>query len=120
MKWQEVPSLPKGAMVAVIEGPMDQAVPFTARFKVPANYKIPPHWHPAIERVTVLSGTFHMGLGDKFDKAKTTALGPGGMMIIQPKTNHFVSTETESVVQLHGTGPWGITYVNPEDDPRKK
>ena len=120
LKWQEVPSLPKGAMVAVIEGPMDQAVPFTARFKVPANYKIPPHWHPAIERVTVLSGTFHMGLGDKFDKAKTTALGIGGMMIIQPKTNHFVSTETESVVQLHGTGPWGITYVNPEDDPRKK
>ena len=61
-----------------------------------------------------------MALGDKFDKEKTTALGTGGMMIIQPKTNHFVWTETESVVQLHGTGPWGITYVNPEDDPRKK
>jgi anti-sigma factor ChrR (cupin superfamily) len=120
LKWQEVPSLPKGAMIAVIEGPMDQAVPFTARLKVPANYKIPPHWHPAIERVTVLSGTLHMALGDKFDKAKTTALDIGGMMIIQPKTNHFVWTETESVVQLHGTGPWGITYVNPEDDPRKK
>jgi hypothetical protein len=119
LKWQEVPSLPKGAMIAVIEGPMDQAVPFTARLKVPANYKIPPHWHPAVERVTVLSGTFHMALGDKFDKAKTTALSPGGMMIIQPKTNHFVWTEAESVVQLHGTGPWGITYVNPEDDPRK-
>ena len=54
LKWQEVPSLPKGAMIAVIEGPMDQAVPFTARLKVPANYKIPPHWHPAVERVTVL------------------------------------------------------------------
>jgi quercetin dioxygenase-like cupin family protein len=120
LKWQEVPSLPKGAMMAVIEGPMDQAVPFTARLKVPANYKIPPHWHPAVERVTVLSGTFKMALGDKFDKEKATALSPGGMMIIQPKTNHFVWAETESVVQLHGTGPWGITYINPEDDPRKK
>lgn len=120
LNWQAVPSLPSGAMIAVIEGPMDQAVPFTARLKVPANYKIPPHWHPAIERVTVLSGSFNMGLGNKFDKAKTTALGPGSMMIIQPKTNHFVWTETEAVVQLHGTGPWGITYVNPEDDPRKK
>jgi quercetin dioxygenase-like cupin family protein len=120
LKWGDVPSLPKGAMAAEIEGPMDKAVPFTVRIKVPANYKIPPHSHPAVERVTVLSGTLNMGLGDKFDETKKTALSPGSVMLMQPNTNHFAWTETETVIQLHGTGPWGINYVNPADDPRKK
>lgn len=120
LEWVEAPGLPKGATVAVIEGPLDQAVPFTWRGKLPANYTIPPHWHPAVERVTVLSGALHMGFGDKFDKSKTMALGPGSMSIMQPKTTHFVWTDTEAVIQVHGTGPWGITYVNPDDDPRKK
>lgn len=120
LKWQDVPSLPKGAKIAVIEGPMNEAVPFTFRLKLPANYKVPAHWHPAVERVTVLSGTFNMGLGDKFDQKKTMPVGPGGMMIMQPKTNHFGWTKAETIVQLNGMGPWGITYVNPDDDPRKK
>jgi len=120
LKWEQAPSLPKGAAVAVIEGPLNQAVPFTFRLKVPADYKVPPHWHPAVERVTVLSGTFNMGLGDKFDKTKTVALGPGSMTIMQPKTRNFVWTDTETVIQLHGTGPWDIIYVKPDDDPRKK
>lgn len=84
-----MPSVPKGAKAAVIEGPMNEAVPFTARLKFSANYRLPPHFHPAVERVTVLAGTFHMGLGEKFDQRKTHALGPGAMMIIQPKTPHF-------------------------------
>src|ERR671918_599030 len=92
LKWNDVPSLPKGAKGAVIEGPMNEAVPFTLRLKFPANYTIPPHWHPAVERVTVLSGMFHMGIGEKFDKGKTHALKPGGMMIMQPKTLHFART----------------------------
>ena len=121
LKWDDVPSLPKGAKGAVIEGPMNEAVPFTVRLKFPANYTIPPHWHPAVERVTVLTGEFNMGLGEKFDKGKAHALKPGGMMIMQPKTPHFGFTgKSETVVQLHGTGPWGVTYVNPADDPRKK
>jgi hypothetical protein len=120
LKWQDVPSLPKGAKAALIEGPMNEAVPFTARLKMPANYKIPPHWHPAIERVTVLSGNLNMGLGDKFEQKKMMALGPGAMMILQPKTNHYVWAKSETVIQLHGTGPWDITYLNPDDDPRKK
>jgi hypothetical protein len=40
--------------------------------------------------------------------------------IMQPKTNHFGWTKDETVVQVHGVGPWGVTYVNPADDPRKK
>lgn len=120
LTWTDVPSLPPGAKMAVIEGPMNEAVPFTVRIKVPANYKIPPHWHPVIERVTVISGTFYMGLGDKLDPAKSTSLEAGSMMILQPKTHHFAWTKEETTIQLHGTGPWGINYVNPADDPRKK
>ena len=120
LKWSDVPSLPAGAKIAVIEGPMTEAVPFTIRLKFPADYRIPGHWHPAIERVTVLFGTFHMGVGDKLDTGKSVPLNPGDMMILQPKTHHFAWTQEEVVVQLNGTGPWGITYINPADDPRKK
>jgi hypothetical protein len=120
LKWAEVPSLPPGAKIAVIEGPLTEAVPFTLRLKLPADYKIPAHWHPAIEHVTVISGTFHMGAGDKLDMAKTKPLSAGSVAIMQPKTNHFGWTKDETIIQVHGVGPWGVTYVNPEDDPRKK
>jgi anti-sigma factor ChrR (cupin superfamily) len=120
LKWAEIPSLPPGAKIAVIQGPMSEAVPFTVRLKFPANYQIPAHWHPAVERVTVVSGTFNMGVGDKLDTQKSMSLSPGSMMILQPKINHFAWTKEEVVVQLNGTGPWGVTYVNPADDPRKK
>ncbi len=120
LKWADVPSLPPGAKIAVIEGPMNEAVPFTIRLRFPPNYRIPAHWHPAVERVTVLSGAFYMGIGDKLDMQNSTAVTPGGMMIMQPKTNHFAWTGEETVVQLNGNGPWGITYVNPKDDPRSQ
>jgi hypothetical protein len=120
LQWVDVPSLPAGAKIAIIEGPINEAVPFTFRVKLPANFKIPPHWHPATERITVLSGTFHLGSGDAFDQAKLKALPAGSISIMEPKMTHFVWTSEETVVQLSGTGPWGITYVNPADDPRKK
>lgn len=120
MKWTDVPSLPPGAKLALLEGPLSEAVPFTFRLKFPANYQIPAHWHPAIEHVTVISGTFNMGTGDKLDNSKTMALSAGGVAIMQPKTNHFAWTKDETIVQVHGVGPWGINYVNPADDPRKK
>lgn len=120
LDWAPVPSLPAGAQLAVIEGPMNEAVPFTVRLKFPANYRIPPHWHPAVERVTVLSGTFHMGAGEKFDSASTRALGAGAIAIMPAKSPHYAWTAGETIVQLHGTGPWGITYLNPADDPRSK
>ena len=119
LKWADVPSLPPGAKITVIEGPMNEAVPFTIRLKFPKDYTIPAHSHPAIERVTVLSGTFHMGTGDKLDKTKTHALSAGAIGIMQPGTNHYAWTAEETIVQLNGNGPWGITYVDPKDDPRK-
>lgn len=120
LKWVDVGSLPPGAKLAVIEGPMNEAVTITARLKLPANYQIPAHWHPGVERVTVLSGTFYYGMGDKLDAQKATALVAGSVIVMPPHMNHFAWTKEETVVQLNTTGPWGITYVNASDDPRKK
>jgi Domain of unknown function (DUF4437) len=120
LQWVDIPSLPGGAKLAVIEGPITEAVPFTFRVKFPSNFQVPPHWHPATERVTILSGTLHLGTGDTFDRAKTKALPAGSISIMEPKMHHFAWTSEETVVQLSGMGPWGITYVNPADDPRKK
>lgn len=120
LNWVDLPSLPAGAKMAVIEGPMNQAVPFTVRIKLPANYQIPAHMHPTAERVTVLSGVFYMGLGDKLDQTKAMPVRAGDLMIMVANTPHFGLTKEETLIQLHGTGPWGITYVNPADDPRKK
>jgi len=68
----------------------------------------------------VLSGEFWMGPGEKFDEAKSHALGIGDVMVMQPKVPHFAWTKAPTEIQLHGTGPWGITYLNPDDDPRKQ
>lgn len=119
LKWADVPSLPPGAKISVIEGPMSEATPFTVRIKLPANYRLPAHWHPGIEHVTVISGTFNMGTGDKLDTSKTQPLPAGSVAIMQPRTTHFAWTSDETIVQIHGLGPWAINYVNPTDDPRK-
>jgi quercetin dioxygenase-like cupin family protein len=118
LKWADVSSLPPGAKIATIEGPMNEAKPFTIRLKFPANYQIPPHAHPAIERVTVLSGIFNMGTGDRVDRKQSKALSAGSVAIMQPGTTHFAWTSEETIVQLNGTGPWGIKYAKAKDDPR--
>jgi quercetin dioxygenase-like cupin family protein len=120
LTWSDAPAVSAGAKIAVIEGPLNQAVPFTFRLKLPANSKIAPHTHPAYERVTVLSGTFYFSPGDAYDPAKTRALGPGGVAIMPPGTPMFGYVNEETVIQLHGVGPWGLTYLNAADDPRKK
>jgi quercetin dioxygenase-like cupin family protein len=120
LKWADVPSLPPGAKIAVIEGPMNEAKPFTMRLRLPADYQVPAHFHSGIEHVTVISGTFNMGTGDKLDTKATRALGVGSIVIMQPGTRHFAWTKEETVVQVHGVGPWTVTYVNAADDPRKK
>jgi quercetin dioxygenase-like cupin family protein len=103
LKWTDSAALP-GAKIAVIEGPLNKAVPFTIRLKHPAGYKIPPHWHPAIEHLTVISGTLNLGFGDKLDTSETTALTAGSVAIMQPKTVHFTWTEEETITQVHGVG----------------
>jgi len=120
LAWTDAPAVAPGAKIAVIEGPLNKAVPFTFRLRLPAGARIAPHVHPAFERVTVLSGTFHFAHGDKFDAARTQALGQGSVAVMPPGAPMFGYTQEETVIQLHGIGPWGITYPNPADDPRKK
>jgi len=121
LKWVDgPPSLPPGAKAAGMEGNAKEPGLFTMRLKFPANYKVSPHWHPADEHLTVISGTFYMGMGDKLDEAATKELPTGSFVVMPSKQPHFAMTKGETVVQLHGMGPWGITYVNPADDPRSK
>lgn len=121
VKWAAgPPSLPSGAKMALVVGDLTKPESFTFRLKVPDGYQIPPHWHPADEHVTVLKGTVMMGTGGTLDKKKAVEL-PAGSFFVAPKgERHFVWTKGETIVQVHGIGPWGITYVNPADDPRPK
>jgi quercetin dioxygenase-like cupin family protein len=111
-------SLPPGAQFAVIEGDPTQAGPFTMRLSFPAGYRIPAHSHPAIEHITVLSGVFGIGTGDALDTSKGRAMAAGSFVVMPVGHNHFAWTDEATEVQLHGIGPWGITYVDPADDPR--
>lgn len=120
VQWQDSPALPAGAKVAVIEGDPAKEGYFAMRARLPDGYRIPAHWHPGYERVTVLSGTFHLGTGEKFDKAAARALPAGSYTSMEPGMRHFAWAEGETVLQINTLGPWGITYVNPADDPRTK
>ena len=120
IKWEDAKSLPPGAKLAVLEGDPTKEGFIAFRIKLPANYKIPPHYHPSPERVTVLSGTLHLGMGDKVDEKSATALTAGSYSSMPPQMHHFGWTEGETVLQLATIGPWEITYLNPSDDPRKK
>ena len=112
------PSLPPGAKIAVLEGDPAKPGPFVFRVKVPDCYRIPPHTHPKPERVTVISGEFHLGMGEMFDTKKGKSLPRGTYGTWPAGMKHYVWVEGETVVQFHGDGPWEIKYLNPADDPR--
>lgn len=121
IKWVDGPaSLPSGAKMAILEGNLAEAGPFTLRFLVPDGYVIPPHSHPAVEHVTVISGTLNLGMGEKFDKSAGRALTAGSFAFMPAGMRHFAWATGETVLQIHGIGPWRINYVNPADDPRHK
>jgi hypothetical protein len=119
VNWKAGPaSLPAGAKMAVLEGDPSKEGPFTMRLSLPDGYAIQPHYHSNVEHVTVISGIFNIGMGEKFDKMgtrempeRTFGFWPAGM-------RHFAWVKGDTVLQLHGTGPWTITYVNASDDPR--
>ncbi len=119
--WVDGPaSLPPGVKSAVIEGDPKAAGLFTMRLSLPAKYRIMPHSHPAFEHVTVIKGCFYMGVGEKFNEAIARKIPKGGFAVMNTGTRHFAFTKKKSIIQLHGMGPWGITYVNAADDPRNK
>jgi Domain of unknown function (DUF4437) len=120
LKWTATPPvLPKGAQIAVLYGDPDKSEPFAFRLKFPADYKVAAHIHPNDYDVTVLSGAMFLGMGDKLDTARGEGLKTGGYLHLPKHTHHYEWTNQETVIQLSGMGPVGMTYLNPADDPRK-
>jgi quercetin dioxygenase-like cupin family protein len=121
LKWGAgPPSLPPGARLAVLQGNPAKAGPFTIRAKLPAGYKIPAHWHPTDENVTVVSGTFFMGMGDKLNPAQGKSMPAGSFISLPAKCHHFAWTTKPAIIQVHAMGPFEVTYINPADDPRNR
>jgi len=121
LKWADAAAVGPGVKIAVIEGDLKAAEPFIFRLKVPVNFKIGVHTHPVIERVTVISGTYYFATGDRFDAAKAKEYKPGDAFIVPVGMPMYAYTKKqEAVVQLHGTGPWAINFLNAADHPGKK
>src|SRR5262249_15376435 len=121
IKWAPAPDvLPPGAKAAVLFGDPDKEGLFVLRLRFPAGYRVAPHTHPVYEVVTVISGTFYKGMGETADPRKAQALPAGSFFALPPDTAHYVFMEEETVIQISTNGPWGLTYINPKDDPRQK
>ena len=114
------PVFEKGMSFSVISGDPSQSGIYVVRLKMQPGYRIAPHWHPTDEHVTVLSGTFQIGMGDTFDRAALKDLTPGGYVLLPADMHHFAAAKTLTEVQVHGMGPFALTYVNPADDPSKR
>jgi quercetin dioxygenase-like cupin family protein len=112
--------LPSGAKLAVIDGDPTKPGAYTMRLSMPDGYTLPPHFHPADEHVTVVEGEFLVGMGEKLDPAKFTALPAGSYGMLPTGMRHFARAKGSTIIQLHGVGPWSLTYVNRADDPRHK
>ena len=119
LRWNDGPaSLPPGARYTVLEGDPAKEGPILLRIKLPDGFRIAPHTHPKDERVTVLSGTLFLGTGEAFDEKAAGELPAGSYGKTAAGTPHFGWVKGETVLQLHGTGPWGVEYLNRADDPR--
>ena len=114
------PSLPPGAQAAVLLGSPAKEGPFVLRLKFPAGFIVPPHRHSKDEFVTVISGTFSIASGEKVDRALLQPLRAASFVHLPAGMPHYALTEVESIVQINGVGPFDVTYIDPDDDPRKK
>ena len=114
------PFVARGAQLVVLEGDPGAANgDFTVRLKMPDGYRIAPHWHPQRENVTVISGTFKVGMGDDFDREKMAVFPAGSFAYLDPDMHHYAMASGEVIVQVHGKSPLQFNYVHPEDDPSK-
>ena len=115
VKWRP---LRPGAEIAVVSGNPDAAgEPFVMRMRYTGTVRVPPHWHPTDEHITVLSGTFMLGMGERVNESSATALAAGAYAFAPAKMPHFAWSKGDTVVQVHGIGPFAINYVNPADNP---
>lgn len=119
LQWGDAPAaLPPGAKMAVLDGDPTKAGSFTVRMKAPAGYRVPPHTHPTAERVTVISGSFKIGMGDKLDDASAQEMAPGSFVVLPAGMKHSALAAAETIIQINSEGPFQINYLNPSDDPR--
>ena len=97
LKWGPAPdALPKGAQIAVLSGDPTKDGLYVVRLRLPAGYKVPAHNHPTAEMVTVLTGKFHLGMGDKLDEKEAMLLTAGGFAEAPAKMNHYVDHRSNS------------------------
>jgi len=122
IKWAPAPPLVEpGEQIAVLEGdPTASTGDYTIRLKMPDGYRINPHWHPLRENVTVISGTFKVGMRDTFDASKMAAFPAGSFAYLDPDMHHYAMAVGEVVVQVHGQSPVKFNYINPTDDPARR
>ena len=119
IKWEAgPPSLPPGAKRAILEGDSAKKGPFVMRLQMPDGYHIPPHTHPATERVTVISGELQVAMGEKLERSTAHKLTAGTYGYWPAGMKHAAWAKGTTILQVHGTGPWAINYLNPADDPR--
>lgn len=115
------PKLPPGAQFAILEGdPSKPGIPYVFRARLPDGYSVPPHRHPMDENVTVISGVFMLGFGERFDRTATRPLTAGSYAMLPRNVPHYNVMKGETILQFHGIGPYDIQYVNPADDPSRK
>ncbi|HEX4542637.1 MAG TPA: cupin domain-containing protein [Candidatus Acidoferrum sp.] len=113
LKW--TPIL-KGCDLAPVAGDASaEGTPFVVRLRCADGAKIPAHWHPTDENVTVLKGTFLVGMGEMFDEAKMQTMNVGNFVSVPKEMRHFAMSKGETIVQVHGAGPFKVNWVNPSD-----
>jgi quercetin dioxygenase-like cupin family protein len=111
----------EGVEIAVISGDPNKAgSPFVIRVKHRDGITVAPHWHSFDENITVMSGTWVMGLGEKYDLPAAREFPAGSYIVVPKKVAHFALCRGETIVQGHGIGPLGTTFVRPHDDPRSR
>jgi quercetin dioxygenase-like cupin family protein len=119
LEWQD-PALhkillPKGLKVALLHGnPNVPGKPFTMLINHPDGWRVPPHRHPVDENLTVLKGVWRMGMGETYDENRARALTPGSHAFMPAGTPHFAHCKGETIVQIHGIGPFKVILVNPD------
>jgi quercetin dioxygenase-like cupin family protein len=119
MKWGPAPpSLPPGAQAAILLGSPALEGPLVLRLKFPAGFVVPPHRHSKDEFVTVISGGFAISAGEKLDRAALKPLPPASFIHLPAGMPRYAIADGETVVQINGTGPFDVQYIDPKDDPR--
>ncbi len=119
MKWTSQGGLAAPGMEQLnLLGDPAKPGPYTLRLKFPKGFKIAPHTHPDSREVTILSGIFATGYGEKFDAANLKILPAGSFYTEPANIPHYIEIKEDAVLQVSGTGPSGRIFVNPPDSPK--